>query len=107
MGIFSGLSVIGGIVLMASSVVTGPAGLIGGGALLSGGVGGISNVIVQGKEEEKKDFEYGRFVGHYFINGGVAAATMGVGAGAAALNAGRVATGIAVTAASTVGSTGG
>lgn len=98
-GTASFLTSVGGLALM---VAGGPVGLIAGAAMMSGGIGRVSNSISQSKDPNSDEFQFGNFAGHVAVNASVGAATGGVGAGAHAL--GRAAQVATIVAISSVGS---
>lgn len=70
-------------------VFGGPPGIIAGAAIMSAGIGGVTNSVSQAKDDTQEDFSFGKFAGHVVVNGIAGAATGG--AGAAFQTAGRLA----------------
>lgn len=91
-GILSGASSAGGIALM---ILGGPVGILAGGAIMSAGIGGVTNSISQAKDDSQEDFSVGRFAGHVAVNGAAGILTGGVGS---ALQGAKAAVQISVTA---------
>jgi hypothetical protein len=98
-GTTSGAAALGGVALM---VFGGPVGVVAGAAIMSGGIGGVTNSISQAKDPKAEDFSLKKFAGHVAVNGVVGGVTGGVGT--AVQTAGRAAQITAIVATSSVGS---